>query len=133
MRMNKNWIVGAAAVLASATALLALPAQAASVVVEIAPPAPQVEVVPVARPGYMWVGGHYEWRHHNYFWVPGSYVVLRPGYHYVQPQWVQVGHRWNYVPGNWAREVPPPHGHYDHYDHHDHDHGHYDHHDRYDH
>ncbi|NML46690.1 BcpO-related WXXGXW repeat protein [Ramlibacter sp. G-1-2-2] len=103
MGSKKTWIVTAAAALAAASALLAAPAQAAGVYVEIAPPAPRVEAVPQPRHGQSWVPGHWEWRRHQYVWAPGYYVAMRPGYRYAEPHWVQVGGRWSYEPGRWER------------------------------
>src|SRR5262245_49866985 len=46
-------------------------AQVEVVVGERAMPAPIVEVVPVARPGWSWVPGHWVWRRGAWFWVKG--------------------------------------------------------------
>lgn len=111
---RKLWSGAAAAVFAAGAALLAAPAQAAvnaSVYVQVAPPAPQYEVVPAPRRGHAWVPGHWEWRRHRYVWIPGHFVAARPGYYYAQPQWVQYGHRWGYHPGGWTRGNPPGYGH----------------------
>jgi hypothetical protein len=103
-----TWIAAAGALLASA-ALLSSPAHAvnASVYVQIAPPGPQVEIVPAAPYGQSWVPGHWEWRRHQYLWVPGYFVAARAGYYHAQPQWVQYGNRWGYHSGGWQRGGPP--------------------------
>jgi hypothetical protein len=108
---SRNWIKTGAAMLAASAALLGTSAQAASasVYVQIAPPAPQVEVVPAPRHGHTWVPGHWEWRHRAYAWVPGYFVAVRPGYYYAEPQWVQVGGRWGYHGGGWVRGERPGH------------------------
>jgi hypothetical protein len=112
---TKNWTSAAFAAAACAAALVGTPAQAsdASIYVQIAPPAPRYEVVPVARHGQAWVPGHWEWRHRQYVWVPGYLVAARPGYYYAQPQWVRQGDRWGYHAGGWTRGGPPErlHGH----------------------
>jgi len=47
-------------------------------VVVVQPPAPRVEVIPVApSPRHVWVKGHYIKRGHNYVWVGGHYVTRR--------------------------------------------------------
>jgi hypothetical protein len=109
---KKNWItIGAAAAALGAAALLGTSAQAASasIYVQIAPPAPRVEVVPAPRRGHNWVPGHWEWRHRAYAWVPGYFIAVRPGFTYAQPQWVQSGGRWAYRAGGWVRAEPPRH------------------------
>src|ERR1044071_4636986 len=75
----------------------------AAVYVEVAPPAPRVEVVPAPRRGYAWVPGYWQWRHGRYVWVSGTWVRERPGYHYVSPRWVEHGGRWYMEEGRWAR------------------------------
>ena len=109
---TRNWMLAGSAALVVAATLVSAPAQAASasVYVQIAPPAPRVEVVPVARHGQTWVPGHWEWRHRQYAWVPGYFVTVRPGYYYAQPQWVQYGNRWGYQAGGWSRGRAPGHG-----------------------
>ena len=48
------------------------------------PPPPRVEVVPAARPGYVWAGGEWRWRGGAYAWAPGYWRqgrVCPPGLH----------------------------------------------------
>lgn len=101
--MQKNpwpWALATAA----AVALWAVPAQAAtSITVQIAPPAPHYEAAPPLRHGYVWVPGHWEWRHRGYVWVPGYQLAVRQGYDYRAPRWVQMGPHWTYEPGGWVR------------------------------
>jgi hypothetical protein len=95
-------------------------AQVEVVVGEKAMPAPIVEVVPAARPGYAWVPGHWAWRHGAWFWVKGQHfrgevtampapvvevVPARPSPRHV---WVKGHHaweggRWVWHPGIWFR------------------------------
>ena len=107
----------AAVVATGALAGLALPttAQAAGYIsVQIGPPPMRVEAVPVARPGWVWAPGHYEWQRGAYFWVPGAWVRERPGYAYVAPVWLQRGGAWEYRPARWDARPPgyyrPPYG-----------------------
>lgn len=76
---------------------------AVNVDIDIAPPAPRVEVVPQARHGYVWAPGHYEWRRRSHVWVTGHWIRERRGYHWAPDEWVQVGPRWHYAPGHWVR------------------------------
>ena len=78
-------------------------AQAQSISVRIAPPAPRHEVVPVARAGHVWVRGHWQWQGNQYGWVPGHFVTARAGYVYREPQWVQRGDSWVLVGNTWER------------------------------
>ena len=71
--------------------------------VDVAPPAPRVEVVPAARPGFVWAPGYWAWRGHEHAWVRGHWIRERAGFHWVPDGWVAAGHRWHYVPGHWER------------------------------
>ena len=58
-----------AAAMVAVTLGVALPAaEAVTLVVREAPPAVRVETVPAPRPGYQWVGGHWDWRGSKYVW-----------------------------------------------------------------
>ncbi len=73
-------------------------------VVAVAPPPPQVEVVGVApSPGYVWIGGYWNWVGGRHVWVPGYWGAGRPGYHWVPHGWVHAGGGWRMAPGHWAR------------------------------
>lgn len=94
-------------------------AQVAVVVGERAMPAPRVEVVPVARPGYAWVPGHWVWARGGWVWIKGHHirgavapmpapvaevVTVRPSPRHV---WVKGHHVWRngawvWVPGVWV-------------------------------
>ncbi|MBI2768055.1 MAG: thrombospondin type 3 repeat-containing protein [Burkholderiales bacterium] len=95
-----KWIAGAVLAL---SALASAPTfAAASIYVQVAPPAPLYEAVPAVPYGQQWVPGHWEWRHNRHVWVNGYVVTARPGYFYEQPQWVAVGNGWQYRDGGWA-------------------------------
>jgi hypothetical protein len=107
---SKTWLMALAAPAALSAALLGAPAHAAtyaSVSVNIAPPAPQVEVVPAPRRGQAWVPGHWQGRPrlNQYVWVPGRFVQVRAGYAYVAPRWVQVGGGWQFREGGWIPQA----------------------------
>jgi hypothetical protein len=93
-----------------ATALIAaslgaaLPAaDAATLIVRTAPPPLRVETVPAPRAGYQWVGGHWEWRNHEYVWESGTWVKERPGYTYYAPAWVETNGHWERREARWGR------------------------------
>ncbi|MEJ5990233.1 thrombospondin type 3 repeat-containing protein [Ramlibacter sp. PS3R-8] len=101
---SRTWIRGAIAT-AAFTALLSAPAfaQRASVVVQIAPPAPQVEVMPAVPRGQVWVPGHWRWNGSQHVWIKGHMSARRSGYVYMPAQWVSVNGRWEYREGTWVR------------------------------
>jgi hypothetical protein len=65
----------------------------------IAPPV-AVDVYAEARPGYVYVNGHYAFVNGGWSWERGYYVPERPGYVYVQGYW--SGGAW--VEGRWEGE-----------------------------
>ncbi|QJW84334.1 BcpO-related WXXGXW repeat protein [Ramlibacter terrae] len=76
-------------------------------IVSVAPPAPQYEVVPAPRRGYVWAPGHYEWRGNQHVWVQGHWLTARNGYDYREPRWVQRGNgQWVLVGNTWERRGP---------------------------
>jgi hypothetical protein len=66
-----------------------------------APPPPPVEHV-VTRDGYVWIGGHYEWRHSHYIWADGHLVRERRGRAWHEGRWEQHGATWRWRGGSWA-------------------------------
>jgi hypothetical protein len=76
--------------------------------VEVAPPPPQVEVVPAPRPGYIWAPGYWNWEGGRHVWVDGRWVGERRGYAYVPDHWVEYndghGRHWHREPGHWDRD-----------------------------
>ena len=71
--------------------------------IDIAPPAPRVEVVPGPRAGYVWAPGYWEYRDRAHVWVPGHWVGERRGYHWVPDRWEQRGSHWHHERGHWER------------------------------
>jgi hypothetical protein len=71
--------------------------------INIAPPAPRVEVAPPPRVGYVWAPGYWEYREHGHVWVPGRWMAERRGYHWVPDRWEQRGPRWHRERGHWER------------------------------
>ena len=74
------------------------------VVVDVAPPAPYVEVIPVLPfLGALWIGGYWGWQSGRHYWVPGRYERARPGYGWNAHRWVPQGGRWQLQGGGWYR------------------------------
>jgi hypothetical protein len=73
-------------------------------VVMVAPPAPQVEVVPAPpNPGYVWIAGYWNWVGGRHAWVAGHWIPPRRGHHWVTYEWVRQGDGWRLRPGHWER------------------------------
>lgn len=92
-----------AAMLAGSLGSVALPAAAAVIVVQNAPPPLRAERVPSLRRGYVWVPGYWGWRGQRHHWVRGSWMRSRPGFTYRQPIWVERDGRWHMERGHWNR------------------------------
>jgi hypothetical protein len=106
--MKRSLTLAALLVLGSA-AYAPLPALAqpgVNVYIGAAPPPPRFERVPVARRGYVWSPGHWEWNGRRHFWVSGVWLAERPGYVYSAPVWFQERGRWQMRPAGWARGGP---------------------------
>ena len=91
------------AALVASCAAASLPAEAAGIYVNVAPPVAPVEVVPAARPGYVWTPGYYNYRGGRYVWSRGVFVRERPGYRWHPHGWVSEGGRYHYDRGHWER------------------------------
>jgi hypothetical protein len=69
-----------------------------------APPAPLVEVVPVAPfLGAVWVGGFWGWSGSRHVWSPGHYIRAVPGYRWTPHRWETSNGRWALRGGFWVR------------------------------
>lgn len=73
-------------------------------VVDVAPPAPYVEVVPaIPFVGAIWLGGYWGWNGGRHNWVPGRWEQPRAGYGWRPHAWVERGGRWHGSGGGWYR------------------------------
>ena len=78
--------------------------QPETVIVDVAPPRPYVEVVPVIPfAGAIWLGGYWGWNGGRHQWVPGRWDRPRAGYNWRPHAWVQQGGRWHLHAGGWIR------------------------------
>jgi len=93
-----------ATLFAASLGAISMPAgAAASIYVQVAPPAPRYEVVPAERHGYTWVPGYWDYRGTRHYWVSGHYVRNRHGYRYESSRWVEHDGGWRLERGRWAR------------------------------
>ena len=79
--------------------------------VNVAPPAPRVEVRGVApSPRHIWADGHWAWRGNQHVWLGGGWVAPpAPGYTWVPAQWVNEGGGYVFYEGHWSSGyVPQP-------------------------
>ena len=70
------------------------------------PPPPQVETYQ-ARPGFVWVKGHYVWRNGQWTWTGGHWERERAGYAWTDGRWEHRGNAWVWVDGTWAVSSQP--------------------------
>ena len=68
------------------------------------PPQPQVETVN-ERPGYVWVGGRWDWQNSQWTWIGGHWDRDRAGYAWSQGRWERRGSSWHWIDGTWSASV----------------------------
>lgn len=66
----------------------------------IAPPLFAATVL-AARPGYVWVDGHWDWVGGRWSWSRGYWIAERPGFVWEQGAWVRDRERYEWRPGRW--------------------------------
>jgi hypothetical protein len=52
---------------------------------------------------YVWIPGHWRWKHSQYAWVPGHYQ--RPPFptaRWIPGHWIQHRHSWFWIEGHWS-------------------------------
>ena len=98
-------IVCAAALVAGANASLAQVSVNITVpgFVQVAPPPPRYEPMPRARPGNVWVPGHWVWNERAYAWRGGYWQPARADHVYAPGRWVQADGGWRWAEGDWRR------------------------------
>jgi hypothetical protein len=90
------------ALLLAASASFAAPAFAqVSIHVNLAPPAPQYEVVPTMQPGYVWAPGYWGWSGERHVWVRGRPIAQREGYRWEPDRWEQRDRGYYRTAGHW--------------------------------
>jgi WXXGXW repeat (2 copies) len=69
--------------------------------VNVAPPAPQEEVIPAARVGYVWAPGYWNYDGHHHVWAKGHWERERHGHHWVADSWQERNGGWHRERGHW--------------------------------
>lgn len=106
--MKRKLLLAALAV--SSIGITPLASAAVDVFVDVAPPAPRYEVIPAARPGYVWQPGYWEWDHGRHRWHRGYWVREKRGHYWHPSRWEQRDGRWVFERGRWDRERYAYHG-----------------------
>ena len=78
--------------------------------IQIGPPAPLYEAVPVLAPGYVWAPGYWAWHGDRHVWVRGRSMYQRVGYRWEPDMWEQRSTGYYRHPGRWEREDGPSNG-----------------------
>jgi hypothetical protein len=66
-------------------------------------PPPPIEERAASRPGYVWSGGHHEWRHGHYVWVSGRLMRERRGRDWDDGRWERHDDHYDWHAGGWRR------------------------------
>jgi hypothetical protein len=73
------------------------------------PPPPDEKPAPPARPGYVWVDGHWSWDdgRDEWAWYDGYWVRERQDYRLVPGRWERRGGGYAWVEPHWVSEADP--------------------------
>lgn len=109
--MNRRLLYALLAVtlpVATVPAVFSPAAAQLNIYVDLAPPAPEQEVMPGPRPGYVWAPGHWDWNGRQYLWKAGRWEQSRAGYRFVPERWERFTdngrERWRFVASRWDRD-----------------------------
>jgi YXWGXW repeat-containing protein len=72
--------------------------------INIGPPAPQYEVVPIMQPGYVWAPGYWGWSGERHVWIRGRSIAQREGYRWEPDRWEQHDHGYVRTAGHWEHD-----------------------------
>ncbi|HZO21992.1 MAG TPA: hypothetical protein VFB37_05755 [Steroidobacteraceae bacterium] len=72
--------------------------------VDVAPPPPRVEEYGAPPyPGYIWLGGYWNWVGGRHEWVSGHWERPHPHERWVSHHWVHQRDGWHLARGHWER------------------------------
>jgi hypothetical protein len=69
--------------------------------INIAPPAPQQEIIPSLPSGQVWAPGYWAWSGERHVWVRGRPIVQREGYRWEADRWEQRDRGYYRHAGHW--------------------------------
>ncbi len=72
--------------------------------INLAPPAPQQEVVPSVPPGYVWAPGYWGWSGERHVWVRGRPIAQREGFLWQPDRWEHRDGKYFRTAGHWERD-----------------------------
>ena len=72
--------------------------------INVAPPAPQYELVPIIAPGYVWAPGYWGWSGDRHVWIRGRTIIQRDGYRWAPDRWEQREHTYYRTAGHWVQD-----------------------------
>lgn len=72
--------------------------------INVAPPAPQYEVVPNIAPGYVWAPGYWGWAGDRHVWIRGRPIMQRTGYLWAPDRWEQRNGTYYRTSGHWEHD-----------------------------
>jgi hypothetical protein len=80
------------------------------IIVGSRPPRPRVEVITaIPGPGYIWIRGHWGWRHEHWEWISGRWDrAAQPNSAWIPGQWVARGNGWVWIEGHYIVQAAPP-------------------------
>jgi hypothetical protein len=80
------------------------------IVVRSQPPPDRYEAIGIAPgPGYVFIRGHWGWRHDRWEWTGGRWELpAQPGNIWISGQWVARGSGWVWVEGHYQAQMAPP-------------------------
>lgn len=72
--------------------------------INVAPPAPQYEVVPAIAPGQVWAPGYWGWSGDRHVWIRGRPIMQRTGYKWAPDRWEQRNGSYYRTSGHWEHD-----------------------------
>jgi hypothetical protein len=102
--------LGAAPLAAPASIDIGINIGVPEVIVRSQPPPERIETVPMSPgPGYIWIRGHWAWRHEQYEWMNGHWDrVAGANQEWVPGHWAERNGGWLWIEGRYVVQSAPP-------------------------
>jgi len=97
----RNWILGSMLTAAAIATPAVTQARTVEYEINIAPPAPRVDVVPAPREGFIYEPGYWGYDGRQYVWVDGQFIARREGHTYTPHVFERRGEHWMFRGGHW--------------------------------